>query len=418
MRRRLLRSTLSVAITAVVLLGLPLAWVGAQLIRDTAQERVQREAQSIGTALDDRLDHGEPVDRAVLRRFAPHGEQVVLRQPGKPDVSVGPDYGVSGISASVPTGVGGRVLVAGSRDDVRLRVTEAGALVAGLALMAIGVAVGLALLQARRLALPLVDLAVAAERLGSGDARPSNRRYGVPELDRVADVLDRSAVRLARLIASEREFATAASHQLRTPLTALSIRLEEIIAASDQRPVREEAVAALAQAERLAGVVDQLLQRARTNRSGTAEDIDVGQIVRQQAQEYEPAFRRAGRRISVEAPASLQARATPGGLAQVVATLLDNALAHGAGTVSLRARDEADYAVVEVADEGDGVPPDLAPHIFEPRVSGGEGTGLGLALARAFVEGDGGRLQLVRGQPPIFAVFLPRREERGLTVVG
>src|ERR1700751_5426998 len=118
------------------------------------------------------------------------------------------------------------------------------------------------MLQARRLTRPLEELASAADRLGSGDARPLGRRYGVPELDRLAEGLDGSARRITDLLSAERDFAADASHQLRTPLTALSMRLEEMIAAAgDSGVVREEGAAALAQTERLADVVSQLLGR-------------------------------------------------------------------------------------------------------------------------------------------------------------
>jgi signal transduction histidine kinase len=63
--------------------------------------------------------------------------------------------------------------------------------------------------------------------------------------------------------------------------------------------------------------------------------------------------------------------------------------------------------VVEVGDHGDGVPPELAPHVFDRGVSGAASTGVGLALARALVEADGGRLELARTKPATFAVFLP-----------
>src|SRR6204780_4764100 len=121
----------------------------------------------------------------------------------------------------------------------------------------------LAALLARRLARPVEELAEAAARLGAGDPRPLGRRYGASDLDQVADGLDSSARRLSSLLAANRELTADASHQLRTPLTALSMRLEEMIAAADDpQVVREEGSAALAQAERLADVVSQLLSPA------------------------------------------------------------------------------------------------------------------------------------------------------------
>ena len=88
--------------------------------------------------------------------------------------------------------------------------------------------------------------------------------------------------------------------------------------------------------------------------------------------------------------------------------LVDNALRHGRGTVTLAARlSDNDMIVVEVGDHGDGVPPELAPHVFDRGVSGAASTGVGLALARALVEADGGRLELARTKPATFAVFLP-----------
>ena len=220
-------------------------------------------------------------------------------------------------------------------------------------------------------------------------------------------MLDRSADRLRELLRRQRDFASDASHQLRTPLTALSIRLEEIALAEDPTTVRAEVDAALAQVERLTTVVDSLLARARDNRSAMVAPVDVATLLREQAREWRPAYRRAGRTLNVTVPPRLLAAATAGGLGQAVASLLENALTHGAGTVAVRARESGEYAVVEVSDEGPGVAEALVPHVFRRSVSGGSGTGLGLALARALVEADGGRLELVRPRPPVFAVFLP-----------
>jgi signal transduction histidine kinase len=192
------------------------------------------------------------------------------------------------------------------------------------------------------------------------------------------------------------------------------MRLEEMIAAADDpEVVREEGHAALSQAERLADVVSQLLSPARRATAASAELTGIDEIVRQQVTEWEPAFRRAGRRLAVIGVRGLKAYVTPGGLAQVLATLLDNALMHGGGTVTLQTSQSARSVVIEVRDEGSGVPPELVSRIFERSVSGRpEGTGLGLALARTMAAADGGRVVLVKAKPATFAVFLPRHPLR------
>jgi signal transduction histidine kinase len=286
--------------------------------------------------------------------------------------------------------------------------------VAVLMIVAAALAAWLATLVARRLGRPVEELAEAAGRLGAGDPRPLGRRYGVTELDQLADGLDSSARRLSSLLSADRKLAVDASHQLRTPLTALSMRLEEMIAAADDPDVvREEGHAALSQAERLADVVSQLLSPARRATAASAELTGIDEIVRQQVTEWEPAFRRAGRKLAVIGVRGLQAYVTPGGLAQVLATLLDNALMHGGGTVTLQTSQSARSVVIEVRDEGNGVPPELVSRIFERSVSGRpEGTGLGLALARTMAAADGGRVVLVKAKPATFAVFLPRHPLR------
>ena len=98
-------------------------------------------------------------------------------------------------------------------------------------------------------------------------------------------------------------------------------------------------------------------------------------------------------------------QAKPVDLSQVLSTLLENALAHGRGTVDVHARRSGPSVVVEVSDQGEGVPSTIAPHIFERSVTT-TGTGLGLALARDLAESNGGRLELIQAQPAIFALFL------------
>jgi signal transduction histidine kinase len=418
MRRRLLFSTLAVAITAVVLFGLPLAFVLKQLQVAYAQDQVQRDATTVARALQNRLGSGLPVSNVDTADAAAAARSLPDRYVRIMQVGAGPSqtYHTGDLlprgSAIVAHAVTNnfRVTVEADKSVETAGVSEKLALVASLAALAVAVAVALAMIQAGRLTRPLQELAGAADRLGSGDASPLGLRYGVPELDRVAEGLDGSALRISELLAAEREFAADASHQLRTPLTALSMRLEEMIAAAgDPDVVQEEGAAALIQTERLADVVSQLLGRTHRSAGGAPGLVSVDDVVAQQVVEWDPAFRHKNRKLEVMGEKGLTAHVTPGTLSQVIATLLDNALVHGAGGVAIRTSPTPKSVVIEVRDEGKGVPADLAPRIFERNVSSRPGgTGLGLALARSIAEAEGGQVVLVRPRPAVFAVFLPR----------
>jgi signal transduction histidine kinase len=377
-RRRLLVSTLVVAVVSVILLGIPLGIVTTKLIRDEAQKRINREATQIAAALDSSpstAPSGTSVDASpsataatmgILRQFAGDDRYVSVNQAGQTIATGTPITG----SVDKGTAVGSKdeaVTVVASASSTNSELASVWLGVAALAIVSLAAAVELARRQAKRLGGPLEDLAVGAERLGAGDPRPRNHRYGVPELDKVAQVLDRSAERIGRLLGAERALAADASHQLRSPLTALSIRLEEIVATSTEPAVREEASAALVQAERLAAVVDSLLaEHSRSARSESGVVVAIDAVLAQQSVEWDPAFRRARRRLVRDGSTGLKVVSTPGGLAQVVATLIDNALVHGAGTVTVHTREASGHIVVEVRDEGPGVADDLvqrcAPH--------------------------------------------------------
>jgi signal transduction histidine kinase len=410
-RRRLLVSTLVVAVTAVLLLGIPLAFLVSRLQISAAGQQVRRDATTVAKTLQDRVNAGLPADVAeAAAAISLPDRYISIRQDGLREFTSGDPPGAGGAIVKLAQTRDFKVTVAADDSVEYGRLTGALALIGGLALAALAVAVALAMLQARRLTRPLEELASAADRLGVGDSRPLGRRYGVPELDRLAEGLDGSAQRITDLLSAERDFAADASHQLRTPLTALSMRLEEMIAAAgDSGVVREEGAAALAQTERLADVVSQLLGRTRRASRAVPSLIAIDDVIAQQVIEWDPAFRRANRKLEVAGEKGLSAYITPGALGQVIATLLDNALVHGAGTVTIRASRTPKSVVVEVRDEGKGVPHELVPRIFERNVSGRPGgTGLGLALARDVATADGANVVLVRPRPAVFAVFLPR----------
>ena len=144
----------------------------------------------------------------------------------------------------------------------------------------------------------LTTLGERAERLGPGDPRPVPLRSGIEEVDRLDAALARGAQQGAKRLASERDFAADASHQLRTPLTALLMRLEEIASTDDLSVVEEEATIAIGQVERLSGVVDDLMSRTR---SGV--DTIPGGLARLGAgrapAEWQPAFAGVRRSIHV-----------------------------------------------------------------------------------------------------------------------
>lgn len=408
MRRRLINSTLAVVLVVIAVFGVSLVIVETKTITSSAQDRIESEALRLVGIVESDVLEKKPVDAEALAEQLDAGRYARILVPGRPDVEVGRPIADSVIRGTARGEQGEVVIVEESRSTVTREVGRTLAVVGAVALLAVVAAVLLAVRQANRLASPLTDLAETAERLGSGDPRPRHKRYGVPELDRVADVLDSSAERIGRMLTAERRLAADASHQLRTPLTALSMRLEEIAVTDDLETVREEATIALTQVERLTDVVQRLLTNSRDPRTGSAVPFDLDEVVKQQLEEWRPAYRSAGRAIVRSGKTGVRAVGTPGAVSQVLATLVENSLMHGGGTVAVRTRVIGNQAVLEVTDEGPGVPPDLGNRIFERAISGRNSTGIGLAVARDLAEADGGRLELLQTQPPVFALFLSR----------
>ncbi|MFG2025065.1 ATP-binding protein [Streptomyces sp. NPDC048825] len=413
MRRRLIQSTLAVVLVVIAVFGVSLVIVETRTISASAQERVDLEALRLASIVDSRILGDEQISAEILEDQVTDERYALVEIPGRDPIEIGTKPSGRVIQSKEARGEEGEtVTVEEPRSSVTREVGRTFLIIGAVALLAVIAAVLLAVRQANRLASPLTDLAETAERLGSGDPRPRHKRYGVPELDRVADVLDSSAERIARMLTAERRLAADASHQLRTPLTALSMRLEEITLTDDPDTVKEEATIALGQVERLTDVVQRLLTNSRDPRTGSAVTFDLDEVINQQLAEWRPAYRSAGRAIVSSGKRHLQAVGTPGAVAQVLAALIENSLMHGGGTVALRTRVTGNQAVVEVTDEGEGVPAELGARIFERAISGQNSTGIGLAVARDLAEADGGRLEMLQAQPPVFGLFLSRTPKK------
>jgi signal transduction histidine kinase len=271
-----------------------------------------------------------------------------------------------------------------------------------IALAAIGAAALLAGVQARQLARPLERLARSASRLGDGDfSAAAPQPSGIEEIDEIARSLRLSANRVDRMLESERGFTGDATHQLRTGLTGIAMRLELLERSSDGC-VAAEATAALAQTHELNTTLDELLAVARTGATKERTELDLSTLVDHHVADWQQRFAQRRRQLVVTTGVTQHVMATPGLVGQVLAVLLENSLRHGRGTVAILVQDSS----VTVEDEGRGVPDDRVATLFTRPTDHSAAHGRGLALARRLAESDGGRLELVQPTPPVFRLTL------------
>ncbi len=405
MRRRILLAILlAVAVTACAL-GIPLGYTALTEVDSVTRGDLGARAEAVATIIDDQIAAGEQPNLDTARAGIPPDGEILLSTPryGILTVGVRPDDAISEHASVVD---GGTVRVSAPAGPTRSREAQVAGFVLLLVVLSVAVGTAVAIVTARRLARPLRDVAHRAARLGAGDFRADPARYQVPELDMVTETLDSSAAALAALVQRERDLVGDVSHQLRSRLTAVRLRIEELAGHPDPE-VAEDASAALGQVDRLTEVLDELLSTSRRARAHGAEAVELGTELEKIAGEWSGLLRAEDRDLRSRIPDDLSARATPARLREVVGVLLDNARGHGAGTVTLSARRSEGAVLVEVSDEGSGVPDELAGHVFDRGVSGRGSTGVGLTLARALVDADGGRLELSTAAPATFTVFLP-----------
>ena len=408
MRRRFLVSTILITLTAIVLLGAPLGFVLDQLAREATINRLERSAAAVAVAIEPVVAEGERPDTGLLEQLTPPGDQTVVRTADGGRIEAGERTTGPSLSVETRAGSGATVELVAPATPVIDIVRRSVLTLAAVAAVGFALALVLATVQARRLTRPIEELARAAQRLGAGDFSARPPRSGIAELDALAETLDSSRERIAALVDSERQFATNASHQLRSALTGLTLRLEELVG-SPVPETRSEADEALAQVARLDATIDELLRLTRTGRAGERRTFDLATLVREHVRDWQPRFRRAQRSIEVRSEGSVSVYATPGAVGQIVDVLLSNALHHGGGRVAFHIRTEPSGGVVQVSDEGEGVDADAALRLFE-RSNHENGHGIGLPLARQLAQADLGALELVIPQPPVFRLRLPGPE--------
>lgn len=296
--------------------------------------------------------------------------------------------------------VAGAVLLSRPLTPLNDKVTRLWASLAAVALTAVTAAVVLAVWLARWVGGPLRRLETAAESLGSGElgARAAAPRHPA-EVRRLAERFNVMAARLETLIYDHRSVLADVSHQLRTPLAALRLRMEPLAEESGTDP--EEFDAALGELGRLAQLVDGLLTIARAeNTTAALEPIAVTTLLGDRVGAWTPVAAERHVHLSVDAGAALTALSVPGHLEQVIDNLIDNAInaVPEGGHVRLAAHRSKHRIRVTVADSGPGMSEEAIGEAFRRFHTGrAGGTGLGLAIVHRLVTADGGEVNLSSG---------------------
>ncbi len=426
MRRRLTLSIVLVAAGAVTLFAVPLGIVLRDSYGDQELLRLQRDTVGAARLIDLGTTAGDPVE-------LPHGSDALAVYDGTgrrvAAVSAGGPARADAVVVDAVTrrrpatrSSGGVLIVAvplltGERVTGAIRAQRSGHAVstrahhAWLALAAAAAGVVLlafiaALVLGRRLARPLERVADAARRLGDGDFSVRSPRGGIAEVDAVADALDLSAARLGDLISRERSFSADASHQLRTPLAALRLELEAMQLTDGPTAEVDRAVG---QVDRLEQTIQTLLTIAR-DAPRINVTCDIVDVLAESESRWHGTLAAEGRRLVVGRPTGqVPVRATAVVIGEIFDVLLDNALSHGSGPVSVTLRDVDDeWVAVEVSDHGRGFQTS-AETAFQRRTEPRDGHGIGLALARSLAHAEGGRLAITEaGHPTVLTLTLRR----------
>ncbi len=421
MRRRLTGAIVSVVALTVLLLGVPLAIAVDHSYRDSATVVLQRRAAEtlaeITLPLDPKQLAGiatEVDTRGPFGIYDANGKKLIGSGPSLGDAAVTDALSGEANSANTPDDfivavpitdrsteqVAGAVRVSEPSSTVHSRIQRAYMLMLLLAIAVLLVAWWVASAQARHFTRPIERLAAQANQIGDGEVVVEHSPSGVAEVDAVGAALTASSIRVVEHLSRERAFSADVSHQLRTPITGLRLRLESAAEVSDPTGAIARALVEL---DRLEGTVDHLLALSR-DALPVPEAIDVSSVIASVRSRWSHRFQHDGRPLDViDAGEPTVIRATRSAVDQVLDVLIANSLQHGAGTTTVTARRIAGGVSFDVTDEGVGIAAADAEAIFTR--GHGSGHGIGLALARTLAEADGGRLLLTSHHPPRFSVL-------------
>ena len=425
MRRRITEAIVGVSALILLVLGVPLALAVHHLVLDSEVVELQATAARTLTEIDVPLDStqlaavsGEPDAPPPFSVYSPGGTLLFGDGPEVADAAV--RRALAGNPASTTDSqivvatpitndtnehvVGVLRLtesLAGANHRARIAWLEMG----GTALAALGLGWLVANRLARRLSRPVTDLAAAAARIGDGGgAIQQPPPSGIAEIDTLATALSDSSERVHDALARERRFSADVSHQLRTPLTSLRLRLEAARDDVDSAAI-EPALADLARVEE---TVEHLLAYARDSIPSTSS-VRLDLVVRGAVERWTERAAHRGRPLEVAASEPIRTRGSATSIDHILDVLVDNAIKHGRGGIVVTERRIAGGAAVDVADEGSGIETDDGERIFHR--GHGHHHGIGLALARSIAEAEGGRLVLAHHRPTTFSLILPHPDQ-------
>lgn len=408
LRSRVRRAIALVTIVAVVLFGVPLAIVIDRLIQAQTLASLQRDAtRGLGSVPDNVLEVGASVRAprstadTLFAVYDARGQRVAGAGPQHSALAARVSDGREhdgrdsfALAVVVPvlsdTTVAGSIRAATPLSHLHTRVYRAWGLLAALAGLIIAVAVLLARSAARRISEPFEQLTAAVGQLGEGRFDVRLPHWGIPEADAAAQALAASSRDLDTLLQHERAFTRDASHQLRTPLAGALLNLEK------QPP---DVLAALESVRHLElTVADLLALRKLTGNAPCDATAVAAEAVDRWSGSSRSVTLRSDHPDAVAVPAAA--------LRQCLDVLLDNAIRHGAGPVTVTVEPHGDSVIVEVADQGDGFPVGSAP-------------GTGLQLAARVVERAGGSLIIRRRSPHArVALLVPLASHPGDQTAG